>query len=109
MYLKFILAALLILPVLFVGCLDIPGGPPQSDFDMRAQIRFVDVGNGVDSIALLLKTDPDTLRSVYTTDSTVISGPDTLMIHDTVHVTTYPRTYYRRFIADYSSPLNLLE
>src|SRR3989441_4757731 len=109
MYLKFILAALLILPVLFVGCLDIPGGPPESAFDMRAQIRFVDPGNGVDTIALLLKTDPDTMRSVYTAESIVTSGADTIAIHDTVHVTTYPRIYYRRFVADFSSPLNVVE
>jgi len=109
MYLKFFLTALLSLPVLLVGCLDIPGGPPESAFDMRAQIRFVDVGNGIDTIALLLRTDPDTMRSVFTADSTVTSGADTIAIHDTVHVTTYPRIYYRRFVADYSSPFSVVE
>ncbi|TLY27835.1 MAG: DUF4397 domain-containing protein [Ignavibacteria bacterium] len=109
MYSKFFLTALLSLPVLFAGCLDIPGGPPESAFDMRAQIRFVDAGNGVDTIAILLKTDPDTMRGVFTTDNIVTSGADTIAIHDTVHVTTYPRIYYRRLVADFSAPLNVVE
>ena len=91
------------------SCVDIPGGPPESVFDMRAQIRFVHVGTGIDTVALALNVPSDTMHSSSASQSTIVSGADTIVVTDSAFVTVYPQVYYRRFQVDFSSALDLIE
>ncbi|MBI3363917.1 MAG: DUF4397 domain-containing protein [Ignavibacteriae bacterium] len=102
--------AILTAAVTFWSCIDIPTtGPPESAFDMRAQIRFVHVASGTDTIAIALGTSGDTAHTSSATQFTTVSGTDTIIVTDSAYVTYYPITFYRRFQVDFSSPLDVIE
>src|SRR5258706_8107900 len=105
----FVALAVLIVAVSFWSCIDIPGGPPESAFAMRAQIRFVHVAAGTDTVALLLGTAGDTVHTASATQSTTVSGSDTIVVTDSAYVTDYPSISYKRFQVDFSSPLDVIE
>ena len=111
MFSKFfpVAAAILFAVTSFYSCVDIPGGPPESAFDMRAQVRFVHVGAGIDTIAIALNGANDTAHSVSSAQWTIVNDSTTIVVTDSAFVTTYPSLYYRRFKVDFSEPLDVVE
>jgi len=103
-------AAMIVAVTGFNSCVDIPGGPPASALDMRAQIRFAHVGYGNDTIAIAFPGgSTDTLHALFTSQWTVPSDSDSVVVTDSSFVTTYPPLYFHRFHVDFSQPLDVLE
>ncbi|MBI4547072.1 MAG: hypothetical protein HY707_03770 [Ignavibacteriae bacterium] len=107
---QFLLLVVITLLTGFWSCVDIPSqGPPDDQFDFRSLVRFVHLAQGIDTITLYLRSDVDTTRTLSDQQYTEIVGSDTINVHDTTRVVTYPKQYYRRFVVDFSGSMNILE
>lgn len=109
MFFKYCFVVLALLAAGAGGCVDIPSsGPPQSELDVRAQTRFVHDARGTDTIAIFLAADAETTVTSSVSQTTLTSGPDTVLVTDTIQVIVYPKYYYKRYGVDFGGPLDVV-
>lgn len=92
--------SVLLLSMIFSNCVDLPNEghiPP----DYRSVVRYLHVGRGIDTIALLIRSSTVTTSST----STVVSGSDTIK---TIRDTTRSFTTYRRLRVDLLKDLTVV-
>ena len=84
--------------------MEIPGGIPESSFDLRGLARFVQLGNGSELVSILT-TRADTTVLTVSLDS-ITSSSKKVYIRDTVIVLA-SKNYYRRFRVSLGDTLSI--